>query len=79
MLRLILLVVIIILVLSFFGISLQSLFHTPATQANFGFVWQLLLNAWNIFLQFFNGVVATIQGFINNIVHAGDNVRNAYE
>ncbi len=47
MLRLIVLIIIGILVLSFFGISLQNLVHSPTTQMNFAFVWQLIVAGWN--------------------------------
>lgn len=47
MLKLIILIVIAILVLSFFGISLHSLITAPATQANFAYLWHLVLSGFN--------------------------------
>jgi hypothetical protein len=60
MLRLIFWIILIILVLSFFGISLQSLFASPTTHANFGFAGQLVLNGWNLIVQFFQTVLASV-------------------
>lgn len=53
MLRLILLLIVIILVLSFFGISLQSVITSPTAHANFTYAWQLVVNGWNLIVQFF--------------------------
>lgn len=47
MIKLIIYIVIAILVLSFFGISLQGIIESPAGQANIDFVWNLILIAWN--------------------------------
>jgi hypothetical protein len=58
-LKLIFWIVVLVLVLSFFGISLRTLAASPTTQSNFGFVWQLVLNGWNL-------IVASFQ----NLVHA---------
>jgi len=48
MLKLILYVIILLLVLSFFGVSLQHLVEAPATQSNFGYVEQLLADGWHL-------------------------------
>lgn len=42
MLRIIFLIVILILALSFFGITIQSIVHSPAGQANFAYLGHLL-------------------------------------
>jgi len=47
LIKLILLVIGILLVLSFFGISVQGIIESPAGQANIGFVWGYILIAWN--------------------------------
>lgn len=51
MIRLILLVVIFILLLSFFGVSIKALVNSPLTQENFAFVWQLILTGWQYLQQ----------------------------
>ncbi len=46
MLKLLIYVAILLLVLSFFGISLQHLIESPATQANFAYAVSLLKEGW---------------------------------
>lgn len=65
MVRLLIILVVIILVLSFFGISLQALFNAPTTQANFGFLGQVIVNSWNYFVQLFVNAFAAIGVHIN--------------
>ncbi len=50
-----------VLILSFFGISLQSLVHAPTTQANFAFVWQLVLAGWNQLVILADHLLAILQ------------------
>tara|TARA_B100000745_G_scaffold300595_1_gene255708 strand:+ start:14385 stop:14588 length:204 start_codon:yes stop_codon:yes gene_type:complete len=50
--KLILLVIVALLVLSFFGISLQGIIESPAGQANIGFVWGYVLIAWDWLINF---------------------------
>jgi hypothetical protein len=47
MLRLIFLIVILVLALSFFGISLRSIVESPTGQENIAYVWSLIMDAWN--------------------------------
>jgi hypothetical protein len=47
MVKAVIYVVILVLVLSFFGVSLQHLVEGPTTQANFHYVWDLLLEGWD--------------------------------
>ncbi len=47
MLKLIIYIVVGLLVLSFFGISLQHLVESPAAQTNFEYVTGLLEQAWD--------------------------------
>jgi hypothetical protein len=47
LIKLILLVIGILLVLSFFGISVQGIIESPAGQANINFVWGYILIGWN--------------------------------
>lgn len=47
MFKLIFWIFVLILALSFFGISIQSIVNSPAGQANFAYVWSLLVNAWH--------------------------------
>jgi len=50
--KLILLIIAVLLVLSFFGISLQGIIESPAGQANIGFVWNYILIAWDWLMSF---------------------------
>ena len=52
MLRLILIIVVGVLALSFFGITIQSIVNSPAGQANFAYIWQLLVLGWNWLVTF---------------------------
>ncbi len=47
MLKLVIYIVVGLLVLSFFGISLQHLVESPAAQTNFQYVTSLLEQAWD--------------------------------
>ncbi len=47
MLRLIFWISVLVLALSFFGISLQAIIASPAGQANFAYLYQLLIELWN--------------------------------
>ena len=46
MLKLIFWVFVLVLALSFFGISIQAIFNSPAGQANINYVVHLLSQAW---------------------------------
>ncbi|HYF29070.1 MAG TPA: hypothetical protein VEA36_01735 [Candidatus Paceibacterota bacterium] len=48
MIRTIILILAIVLVLSFFGISIQSVVQSPAGQENFGFLWSLIKEGWEV-------------------------------
>lgn len=43
---------VLLLVLSFFGISVQSIVESPAGQANFSYVRDLLVQAWTQVTEF---------------------------
>ncbi|MBL1434462.1 hypothetical protein COB87_002770 [Candidatus Wolfebacteria bacterium] len=52
LLKLAILVIAILFVLSFFGISIQGIIESPAGQANIGFVWGYILIAWQWIIEF---------------------------
>lgn len=58
MIRTLLFVVIGILILSFFGISLQSLVNSPVAQENFHYLWSLVVYAWDYVITFFQNLFA---------------------
>lgn len=57
MLKLVLTIVVALLVLSFFGVSLQHIVESPTTQANFGYIGQLLAEGWHDFIDLVLGFV----------------------
>ena len=61
LIRLGLLVIVALLVLSFFGISIQSIIESPAGQANLSFLWGLIVIAaewiWEIILEIIDVVI----------------------
>ncbi|MBA3789057.1 hypothetical protein H0X32_01520 [Patescibacteria group bacterium] len=66
MLKIIFWTIIIVLFLSFFGISIQSLFHAPLTQANFGFVWQIVLAVWNFIVSIIQALLAPLIAIVKH-------------
>lgn len=58
--------VIIVLALSFFGISLKTLVEDPTTQANFSFIIDLLESGWETIVDWFTELKDTILNLSNN-------------
>ncbi len=56
MLKLIFWIIVLVLALSFFGISLRSIFESSAGQQNFGFLWQLIQSGWDMIKDLFNAI-----------------------
>jgi hypothetical protein len=50
MFKLIILIVIGVLALSFFGITIQSIVNSPAGQANFHYIGMLLAELWQLII-----------------------------
>jgi hypothetical protein len=57
MVRFIILVVILILALSYFGISIRDVATSPAGQDNFTFVWAYVKEGWEIATVFFASLI----------------------
>lgn len=53
MLKLIFWILVLLLALSFFGISLEKIITSPAGQANIAYLMNLLTQAWQWFANFF--------------------------
>jgi hypothetical protein len=62
MLRIIFYAIIAVLILSFFGISLQSVIHSPAGEANFGYLGDLIVSGWHFIVGFFFDIVDWVKG-----------------
>ena len=50
-LRLIILIIILILVVSYFGVSIRQVVQSPTTQDNVSYVWTGVVNVWDDYLQ----------------------------
>lgn len=60
MVRFIIILAILVLALSYFGISIRNIVESPTGQDNFTFVWNLIQNGWNV-------LVAWITGFAEHV------------
>jgi hypothetical protein len=67
MLRIIFYTIIIVLFLSFFGISLQNIIHSPTGTANFGYIGELVLSGFRFVVNFIGGIIMWFQG----VIHGG--------
>ncbi len=63
MARFIILVIILILALSYFGISIRDIAQSPAGQDNFSFVWMYVKDGWEILTQ----LVADLLKAVTNV------------
>jgi hypothetical protein len=61
MIRFLIILAILILALSFFGISIRSIVQSPVGHDNFTFIWQLIRTGWHILVSWFHVLVAAIQ------------------
>lgn len=68
MLRIIFWTVVAVLFLSFFGISVQSLFENETTQTNFDFVIGLVEEGWDTIWGFISGLVMGIVGIFEGLL-----------
>lgn len=60
MIRFIIILAILLLALSYFGISVRHIVESPSGQDNFSYVWGLVQTGWNI-------LVAWITGFAEHV------------
>lgn len=54
MLKLVFWIIVLVLALSFFGISLRSIIESPAGQQNFNYLWQLIQAGWDMVKDLFS-------------------------
>ena len=62
MVRFIILVIILILALSYFGISLRDVAQSPTGQDNFSFVWAYVKDGWEIITALVAELIEGIRG-----------------
>lgn len=48
--KLVLIIIVAIIVLSYFGISIRGLFESESSQSNFSYVWNATKSVWNNYL-----------------------------
>jgi hypothetical protein len=61
MVKLVILIIIGVLVLSFFGITIQSIVQSPAGQANFSYIWSVIVMGWDALVAFIFAQVHSLQ------------------
>ena len=61
MIRFIILIIIVILVLSYLGISIRDVAQSPTGQDNFSFVWMYVKDGWEIVTTFIAALIERIQ------------------
>lgn len=62
MVRFIILVIILILALSYFGISIRDIAQSPTGEDNFTFVWNYVRDGWEIITTGIAGLIEAIKG-----------------
>lgn len=65
MVRFIILVIILILALSYFGISIREVAQSPTGQDNFSFVWTYVKDGWEIFTAFIAELIESVSAVFN--------------
>lgn len=60
MIRILFFALVVILLLSFFGVSIESVVHSPTGQSNFSYVGDLLQQGWDYIAAFLNGITHSI-------------------
>jgi hypothetical protein len=68
MIRTIILILVIVLLLSFFGISIQSVVNSPAGQENFGFLWDLIKDGWETVKEGWSAFTAFLAGLFEPLM-----------
>jgi len=61
LIKLILIIIIGIIILSYFGFNIQSIVESPESQSNLGYIWGLVVTAWT------NYLMQPVTYFWNNI------------
>ncbi len=61
MVRFIILLIILVLALSYFGISIRGVVESPTGQDNFGFVWANIKEGWDIIVTWITALIQSIK------------------
>lgn len=65
MVRFIIVLAILILALSYFGISIRHIVESPSGSDNFSFVWNLIQNGWDILVAWITGFAESIKNTVS--------------
>lgn len=60
MVRFIILVIILILALSYFGISIREIAESPTGEDNLSFVWARVMEGWDLLVVFLSNAIENI-------------------
>lgn len=76
LIKLIVLIVILIIVLSYLGINIQKIAESETGRANFGYVWQMILKAWDWLVSLYQQYLAEPVGQVFNSLFHGQGLPN---
>lgn len=62
MVRFIILIIILILGLSYFGISIRDVAQSPTGEDNFSFVWNYVKDGWEIITEVISVLIESVRG-----------------
>ncbi|MBP7741681.1 MAG: hypothetical protein KA104_03255 [Candidatus Pacebacteria bacterium] len=65
MIRFIIVLAILILALSYFGISIRHIVESPSGSDNFSYVWNLVQNGWEILVAWITGFTESIKNTVS--------------
>ena len=65
MVRFIILIVILILALSYFGISIRDIAQSPTGEDNFSFVWNYVKDGWEIITEVIAVLIESVRGIFS--------------
>jgi len=78
--------IIFVIIISYFGIDLRAIVESPQTQGNLGYVWILTENVWNNYLKnpvlyFWNNIFINLiwKSFTNNLNRIKTGQPNSFE
>ncbi|MFA6253692.1 MAG: hypothetical protein WC640_00305 [Candidatus Paceibacterota bacterium] len=74
--KLIILLIVAIIILSYLGINLQKIAESDTGRANFGYVWQIVLRAWDWLADLYQEYLAGPIGQAWNTIFKGQGLPN---
>ena len=72
LIKLIILIIVLIIALSYFGVNIQKIAESDTGRANFGYVWQMVLKVWGwlsgLYQQYLASSIGPIWGKITSFL-----------